>query len=148
MIGSGTGVAPFSGFVRDRVSQAQQGKNFAKMVLFYGCRRSDEDFLYKEEWLNYVKVLGENFEMYSCFTREGKDKVYVQHILNELKDEIIELIDAGGFIYICGDAARMARDVNNTLRKIVSEEKGFSLEKTHDILKNYKALNKYQEDIW
>lgn len=148
MIGPGTGVAPFRGFVRDRVTQAQQGKTFAKLVLLYGCRRSDEDFLYKDEWTEYAKALGENFEMHSCFSREGSEKKYVQHKLYELKDEIMKLIDAGGFIYVCGDAARMARDVNDTLCKIISEKKGFSLEKAHDILKNFRTLNKYQEDVW
>jgi NADPH-ferrihemoprotein reductase len=148
MIGPGTGVAPFRGFVRDRVAQAQQGKSFAKMVLLYGCRRSDEDFLYKEEWVEYAKTLGENFEMHSSFSREGKDKAYVQHKLYELKDEIMELIDSGAFIYVCGDAARMARDVNDTLCKIISEKKGFTLEKAHEILKNFRTLNKYQEDVW
>lgn len=148
MIGPGTGVAPFRGFVRDRVALAQQGKTFAKMVLLYGCRRSDEDFLYRDEWVEYAKTLGENFEMHSAFSREGAEKVYVQHKLYELKDEIMELIDAGAFIYVCGDAARMARDVNDTLCRIMSEKKGFSTEKAHEILKNFRTLNKYQEDVW
>lgn len=148
MIGPGTGVAPFRGFIRDRVAQAQQGKEFGKMILFFGCRNSQEDFLYKEEWPQYAKALGESFEMVNAFSREGKEKVYVQHKLYERKDEIMKLIDAGAFIYVCGDAAKMARDVNDTLCKILAESKNFPEEKAHEILKNFRTLNKYQEDVW
>ncbi|CCH45229.1 NADPH-ferrihemoprotein reductase [Wickerhamomyces ciferrii] len=148
MIGPGTGVAPFRGFIRDRVKQAENGSQIGKTVLFYGSRNSTEDFLYKEEWPQYAKTLGESFELITAFSRETSKKVYVQHKLLEQADEILKLIDAGAFIYVCGDAAKMARDVNNALIEIISKGKGLTEDQAHEIIRNFKTLNKYQEDVW
>ncbi len=148
MIGPGTGVAPFRGFIRDRVKQAESGSTIGKSVLFYGSRTSEEDFLYKEEWPEYSKKLGESFELITAFSRETSKKVYVQHKLLERAKEILELIDAGAFIYVCGDAGKMARDVNNALIEIISEGKQLSKDQAHEIIRNFKTLNKYQEDVW
>jgi len=148
MIGPGTGVAPFRGFLRDRVKQAEAGSQIGKSVLFYGSRNSEEDFLYKEEWPQYAKTLGESFELITAFSRESSKKVYVQHKLLERSKEILELIDAGAFIYVCGDASKMARDVNNALIQIISEGKQLSKDQAHEIIRNFKTLNKYQEDVW
>lgn len=149
MIGPGTGVAPFRGFVRDRVKQVENGtKNLGKTLLFYGSRTSTEDFLYKEEWPQYAKVLGDSFEMITAFSRETSKKVYVQHKLKERSDEISKLLDQNAFIYVCGDAAGMAHDVNHTLAEILSNSKGITVEEGHELLKGFKTTNRYQEDVW
>lgn len=150
MIGPGTGVAPFRGFVRDRYKQAesQDPAKFGKMLLFYGSRSSTEDFLYEEEWVEYSKRLDSSFELITAFSRETAKKVYVQHRLWERKEEVFALLEKGAFIYICGDAARMAKDVHETFAEILAEGKGISKEQALDILKQFKTLNKYQEDVW
>ncbi|KAH3669105.1 hypothetical protein WICMUC_005069 [Wickerhamomyces mucosus] len=150
LIGPGTGVAPFRGFIRDRFKLAEQGDadKFGKMLLFYGSRSSTEDFLYEDEWKEYSKALGSSFELITAFSRETKEKIYVQHKVKERKEEILELINKGAFIYVCGDAARMAKDVNNTLVDILAEGKNISKDEAHEILRTFKTLNKYQEDVW
>lgn len=149
MIGPGTGVAPFRGFVRDRVKMAQNGtKNLGKALLFYGSRNSEEDFLYKEEWPKYAKTLGESFELITAFSRETAKKVYVQHKLKERSSEIAELLGHNAFVYVCGDAARMAKDVSNVLAEILSGSKGLTLGEGHELLKSLKTTNRYQEDVW
>ncbi|KAH3686801.1 hypothetical protein WICPIJ_002223 [Wickerhamomyces pijperi] len=150
MIGPGTGVAPFRGFVRDRykLAESKDAEQFGKMLLFYGSRSSTEDFLYEDEWVEYSKSLGSSFELITAFSRESAKKVYVQHRLWERKEEVFALLEKGAFIYICGDAARMARDVHETFAEILAEGKGISKDQALDILKQFKTLNKYQEDVW
>ncbi|ODV75721.1 NADPH cytochrome P450 oxidoreductase family protein CYBJADRAFT_121986 [Cyberlindnera jadinii NRRL Y-1542] len=149
MIGPGTGVAPFRGFVRDRVHRVKnQGLTCGKSLLFYGCRSSVQDFLYKQEWEDYKRVLGDSFEMVTAFSRESEQKVYVQHKMMEHAQEIARLVDKGAYIYICGDAARMAKDVNKTLVKILVEHRGVSEEEAKKTLLDLKSVRRYQEDVW
>jgi NADPH-ferrihemoprotein reductase len=149
LIGPGTGVAPFRGFIRDRVQQAKNGtKDIGKALLFYGSRNSNEDFLYKEEWPEYSKVLGESFELITAFSRESAKKVYVQHKIKEREDEILALLDQGAFVYVCGDASKMAKEVNETLVDIWARGKGVPHEEAHELLKDFKTTNRYQEDVW
>ncbi|ABN66082.2 NADPH-cytochrome P450 reductase [Scheffersomyces stipitis CBS 6054] len=148
LVGPGTGVAPLRGFVRERVNQKQNGTSVGETVLFYGCRRSDEDFLYKDEWPQYAKTLGSSFEIHTAFSRETEKKVYVQHKILEQSSKINKLLESGAFIYVCGDASRMARDVQASFAKILSQERGISEEKAGDLLRSYKTQNRYQEDVW
>ncbi|GME81113.1 unnamed protein product [[Candida] boidinii] len=117
-------------------------------MLFFGCRNSNEDYLYKEEWPEYSKILNENFEMINAFSRESSKKVYVQHKMIENSAKINELLINGAFIYVCGDASRMARDVHSALVKILVDERKLSEEVATEMLKNFKVLNRYQEDVW
>lgn len=148
MIGPGTGVAPFRGFIRDRIHQKDNGKSIGESILFYGCRNSNEDFLYKNEWPEYSKKLGDKFELFTAFSRESEKKVYVQNILQDQSSKINELIEAGAFIYVCGDASRMAREVQATLAKIISTERNIDLEKGVELIRSFKVQNRYQEDVW
>lgn len=148
LVGPGTGVAPLRGFVRERVNQKQNGTSVGETVLFYGCRRLDEDFLYKDEWPQYAKTLGSSFEIHTAFSRETEKKVYVQHKILEQSSKINKLLESGAFIYVCGDASRMARDVQASFAKILSQERGISEEKAGDLLRSYKTQNRYQEDVW
>lgn len=148
MIGPGTGVAPFRGFVRERAKMARDGKAVGKTILFFGCRKSTEDFLYEKEWEEAKSVLGDNFELVTAFSREGSKKVYVQHRLKQRSKEINELLEKKAYFYVCGDAANMAREVNTVLSEILAEERGIPEAKAEDIVKNMRASNQYQEDVW
>ncbi|KAL2262675.1 hypothetical protein VTK26DRAFT_497 [Humicola hyalothermophila] len=148
MVGPGTGVAPFRGFVRERVKMAQAGQAVGKTVLFFGCRKSAEDFLYEKEWEEAKKVLGDTFELVLAFSREGPKKVYVQHRLAERASEINKLLEQKAYFYVCGDAANMAREVNAALAKIIATERSVSEAKAEEIVKQMRAANQYQEDVW
>ncbi|CAH2353908.1 NADPH--cytochrome P450 reductase [[Candida] railenensis] len=152
MIGPGTGVAPFRGFVRERCQQASNTTDnitIGKTLLFFGCRTSDEDFLYKEEWPEYSQKLGSSFELVTAFSREDPaKKVYVQHKLLTKSKEINELLEKGAYIYVCGDASKMARDVQHTLNQIISKERNLPEERGAELIRGLKVQNRYQEDVW
>ncbi|KAI0132505.1 NADPH-cytochrome P450 reductase [Xylariales sp. AK1849] len=148
MIGPGTGVAPFRGFVQERAKQAESGENVGRTILFFGCRNSGEDFMYESEWEAHKKVLGDSFEMITAFSRAGPKKVYVQHKLKERAKEINDLLEKKAYIYVCGDAANMAREVNTILAQILAEQRGISEAKAEEVVKNMRAANQYQEDVW
>ncbi|MCJ1331789.1 NADPH-cytochrome P450 reductase [Thelotrema lepadinum] len=149
MVGPGTGVAPFRGFVQERAAQAGKGEKVGKTVLFFGCRKRDEDFLYKDEWDRYAESLGSSFAMHKAFSREQKEKVYVQHLLKQQADEVNDLLENHkANVYVCGDAANMARDVNTVLSQIISEKRGLSIGKAEDIVKGMRSRGTYQEDVW
>lgn len=148
MVGPGTGVAPFRAFVQERARLAADGAVVGKMLLFFGCRNSKEDFLYEKEWAEYQRVLGKTFQMVVAFSRETKKKVYVQHCLKEMAQEVNELLHKKAFFYVCGDAARMAREVNTVLGQIIAECRGISRTMADDVIKRMRAANRYQEDVW
>ncbi|KAJ9669599.1 hypothetical protein H2201_000466 [Coniosporium apollinis] len=148
MVGPGTGVAPFRGFVQERAAQARAGEKVGKTVLFFGCRRRTEDFLYEKDWEQWKQDLGDSFELHTAFSREGPNKVYVQHKLQENAKEINELLQQKAYFYVCGDASNMAREVNSLLAKIIAEQRGLPESKGEDIVKAMRAANQYQEDVW
>ncbi|KAI1142374.1 NADPH-cytochrome P450 reductase [Hypoxylon sp. FL0543] len=148
LIGPGTGVAPFRGFVQERAKQAESGQNVGRTLLFFGCRKRNEDFMYESEWEEYKKALGDKFEMITAFSREGPKKVYVQHRLKERAQEVNELLEKKAYLYVCGDAANMAREVNTVLAQIIAEQRGIPESKAEEIVKNMRAANQYQEDVW
>ncbi|KKA31130.1 hypothetical protein TD95_000592 [Thielaviopsis punctulata] len=147
-IGPGTGVAPMRAFIQERAHQAKNGVNIGRTILFFGCRNRKEDFLYEEEWNEYKKIMGDKFELVTAFSREGPSKVYVQHRLKERADEINELLLNKANIYVCGDAANMAREVNVVLAQIIAEKRGVTEAKAEQIVKGMRSSNQYQEDVW
>jgi NADPH-ferrihemoprotein reductase len=163
LVGPGTGVAPFRGFLQERAKQVENGEPIGKTILFFGCRKRGEDFLYEKEWevrlipsdqdsprganldvQEYKKVMGDSFELVTAFSREGPKKVYVQHRLKEKAKEVNELLQKKAYFYVCGDAANMAREVNTVLAQILSEERGISEAKAEEIVKGMRAANQYQ----
>ncbi|CAO1617258.1 unnamed protein product [Sympodiomycopsis kandeliae] len=161
MVGPGTGVAPFRSFVQERVATAKKAldKNGANalsewgnMWLFYGCRKSNEDFLYQEEWPEYAQTLGDKFKMETAISREkfkpDGSKLYVQDLIWQKKAELArEIIENKASIYICGDAAGMAHDVEDTLLRILTEAKG-SKESAQREVKLLKERSKWLLDVW
>jgi NADPH-ferrihemoprotein reductase len=148
MIGPGTGVAPFRGFVQERAALAAKGEKVGTTVLFFGCRNSKEDFLYEDEWKTYQEQLGDSFKLFTAFSREGPQKVYVQHRLRENAALVNDLLQQKANFYVCGDAAHMAREVNTVLGQIVAEKRGISSEKAEDVVKHMRSNGTYQEDVW
>ncbi|KAK3080736.1 hypothetical protein LTS18_013666 [Coniosporium uncinatum] len=148
MVGPGTGVAPFRGFVQERAALARDGQTVGKTILFFGCRKAAEDFMYQDEWEQYKKDMGDAFEMHVAFSREGPNKVYVQHKIKEQAVEINKLLQEKAFFYVCGDAANMAREVNTILGQIIAEQRGVPESKGEEVVKAMRASNQYQEDVW
>ncbi|KAG6012887.1 hypothetical protein E4U43_007594 [Claviceps pusilla] len=96
----------------------------------------------------YKKILGDSLEIVTAFSREGPQKVYVQHRLKERSKEVGELLSQKAYFYVCGDAAHMAREVNTVLAQIIAESRGVPEAKGEEIVKNMRAANQYQEDVW
>lgn len=88
--------------------------------------------------------MGDKFEMHTAFSREGPEKVYVQHLLKQQGKIINELLEQKAYFYVCGDAANMAREVNTVLAQIIAEHRGKSEAKAEEIVKNMRAANQYQ----
>uniref|UniRef100_A0A0K0EZ68 NADPH--cytochrome P450 reductase n=1 Tax=Strongyloides venezuelensis TaxID=75913 RepID=A0A0K0EZ68_STRVS len=148
MIGPGTGLAPFRGFLEERKSQKEQGKEVGEMHLFFGCRHPEIDYIYKEELENYHNS-GLLTTLNAAFSRvPGKDKVYVQHLLWEKREDIWKTIDSGAYIYVCGDAKNMSKDVQNKFIAIFQEIGGLNEDESHKLLKTLERQKRYQTDVW
>jgi NADPH-ferrihemoprotein reductase len=92
--------------------------------------------------------LGDSFEMYTAFSRDGPNKVYVQHLLKEQAEQVNALLEQKAYFYVCGDAANMAREVKSLLAKLISEKRGVSEQKAEEIVKQMGVTKQYQEDVW
>ncbi|KAG2459344.1 NADPH--cytochrome P450 reductase-like isoform X1 [Polypterus senegalus] len=148
MIGPGTGIAPFVGFVQERAWLKQQGKEVGETVLYYGCRHKGEDYLYQEELEQFEKE-GVLTQLNVAFSRDQPEKVYVQHLLKRNKEHLWKLINTdNAHIYVCGDARNMARDVQNTFYDIVSEMGTMSHPQAVDFIKKLMTKGRYSQDVW
>jgi len=96
----------------------------------------------------YKQDLGDQFEIVTAFSREGPNKVYVQHRMKERAVEINDLLLQKAYFYVCGDAANMAREVNTILGQIISQQRGIEEKKAEEIVKAMRSSNAYQEDVW
>lgn len=143
MIGAGTGVAPYRAFVEHRLEHGQKGDNW----LVYGDRNFATDFLYQLEWLRYRRD-GILTHLDVAFSRDGKDKVYVQHRLREQSRRLFDWMQRGAHVYVCGDASRMAGDVHTALLEVVQQEGALSREGAQDYLDHLKAARRYQRDVY
>ncbi|CAL7941894.1 unnamed protein product [Xylocopa violacea] len=147
MVGPGTGIAPFRAFIQERDLARKEGKEVGDTVLYFGCRRANEDFLYKDELEEYVK--NGTLVLHTAFSREQSQKVYVTHLLENNKDELWRIIgEQKGHIYVCGDAKNMARDVHNILLKVVMEKGKMSELDAADYIKKMDSQKRYSSDVW
>lgn len=148
MVGPGTGLAPFRGFLQERQHQrVTEGKQVGDSHIFYGCRKSTEDFLYKEELEAFVA--DGTCKMYTAFSREQAEKVYVTHRLSEQMDLVWDVIGVrGGHFYVCGDARTMARDVHQIVLKTLREKGGMTPEEAEKYFKKMESQRRYCTDVW
>jgi sulfite reductase (NADPH) flavoprotein alpha-component len=143
MVGPGTGIAPFRSFVMDRATRGAKGRNW----LFFGEQRKDHDFLYADEWADYLKS-GVLTRLDLAFSRDQAEKIYVQDRMRENAAELWKWISEGAYFYVCGDAKRMAKDVDAALHQIVSEQGKMSPEEAVEWVKHFKKEGRYQRDVY
>ncbi|APY12554.1 sulfite reductase [NADPH] flavoprotein, alpha-component [Seonamhaeicola sp. S2-3] len=143
MVGPGTGVAPFRAFMQHIEVYEKKTPSW----LFFGDRNFTTDFLYQTEWQQYLKE-GVLTKADVAFSRDQKQKQYVQHKMLENGKELYNWLEKGAHFYVCGDAQRMAKDVNTTLKEIIQQQGGLSLEKAEDYIKDMQLSNRYQTDVY
>jgi len=143
MIGPGTGIAPFRAFLLDRRAKGAHGKNW----LFFGHQRSDCDFFYKEE-LNAMKTAGVLTRLSLAWSRDGENKFYVQDRMREVGRELWNWLAEGAHFYICGDAKRMARDVERALVDIVAHYGARSTDEAIAFVGELKRKGRFQQDVY
>lgn len=143
MIGAGTGIAPFRAFVEERAENGDEGKNW----LFFGNPHFKTDFLYQTEWQQYLKK-GNLSRLDVAFSRDQKEKIYVQHKLQKNSKEVYNWLQNGANLYVCGDKNKMAGDVEKALIQIAAQEGGLSTEQATAYIKELKKQRRYLEDVY
>ncbi len=146
MVGPGTGLAPYRGFLQERAALKQQGREIGRSLLFFGCRHPQQDFIYEQE-LNAFVEQGIT-ELVTAFSRLAEKKVYVQDKIWEQRDSVWQLLQGGAVIYVCGDASKMAPDVRKTFAVIYQEKTGKSAEEAEQWLNELMAEKRYLVDVW
>ena len=142
MVGPGTGIAPFRAFIEERNSQRDKGQSVGKDWLFFGDQRAAFDFLYEDEFKEYQEKY--NLKVTTAFSRDQEEKIYVQHRMLENGDEIFKMLEAGAHFFVCGDARRMAKDVDAALREIATKNG----KDADEYMKALKDSGRYQRDIY
>jgi sulfite reductase (NADPH) flavoprotein alpha-component len=144
MVGPGTGIAPFRAYLQERKVTGAKGKNW----LFFGSQHQRCDFAYGEEFDAFKKE-GLLTRLHCAWSRDQSQKIYVQHKMTENAAEIWKWLDAeGAHFFVCGDARRMAKDVDATLRKIVQEQGGKSVEQANEYVEKLKSDKRYKRDVY
>jgi sulfite reductase (NADPH) flavoprotein alpha-component len=143
MIGPGTGIAPFRAFLQERRERAAVGENW----LFFGCRHRESDFLYRDE-MEAFATSGVLTRLELAFSRDGVERVYVQDRMVEQGAELFAWLERGAVVYLCGDATRMARDVDAALVRIVSEHGSFTPDEATKYVDELSRAGRYLRDVY
>jgi cytochrome P450/NADPH-cytochrome P450 reductase len=147
MVGAGTGMAPFRGFLQERAALAEKGAPVGKSILFYGCRNAKSDMLYADE----LKAFEESgiTELQVAFSREpGQPRTFVQHLIERERDQVWDLIETGAVIYVCGNASTMAPGVRAALMDLYRAKTNGSDSTADEWLAGLRDDDRYLEDIW
>nr|ANE10102.1 NADPH-cytochrome P450 reductase [Rhopalosiphum padi] len=148
MIGPGTGLAPFRGFIQERDYARKEGREIGEMVLYFGCRKKDEDFIYENELQEYV-ANGTLTKLHLAFSRDQPEKKYVTHLLEQNADELWNIIgEKSGHLYVCGDARSMAKDVHSIIVKVVMEKGQMTNSQALNYVKKMEQQKRYSADVW
>jgi sulfite reductase (NADPH) flavoprotein alpha-component len=143
MVGPGTGVAPFRAFLQERVATNASGRNW----LFFGDQHEATDYLYGDEWKRLLAE-GKLARVDLAFSRDQAQKVYVQDRMREAAAELWAWVKGGAYFYVCGDAHRMAKDVDAALQQIVAGQGGMDPAQAADYVKQMKKDKRYQRDVY
>jgi cytochrome P450/NADPH-cytochrome P450 reductase len=146
MIGPGTGLAPFRGFLQERAALKAKGASLGPAMLFFGCRHPDQDFLYADELKGFAA--GGITELYTAFSRGEGPKTYVQNLVAAQSERVWSLIENGAVIYVCGDGGKMEPDVKAALVSIYRERTGADAGAGLRWIDDLGARNRYVLDVW
>lgn len=147
LIAAGTGFAPFRAFLSERAKLHAIGKPIGKMVLFFGCRHPDLDYIYRDELSTLQQSLGDKLEIVTAFSREGPKKWYVQDRVAEHATRVLDMLNGGANLYICGKAS-MAREVDGRIEEAVKMDKGLSDSEVKSWMDGLKKRGKWRSDVW
>lgn len=153
MVGPGTGLAPFRAFLQERTMLAAQGAHLGPAFLYFGCRNRRHDYIYEEElaaWAGTSPSTGVLTALYTAFSREGATKNYVQHHITRNAAELWQALgpQGGGYLYVCGDAKHMARDVHRALHDALVQATGCSGHEAEAAVKQLADSGRYHKDVW
>ncbi len=143
MVGPGTGIAPFRAFLQERKVTGATGKNW----LFFGDQKAETDFLYREE-LEAYQAEGVLNHLSLAFSRDQAEKIYVQHRMIEKADQLYAWLEEGAYFYVCGDAKRMAKDVDVALHRVLEISGGKSPKEAALYVSELKKLKRYVKDVY
>jgi cytochrome P450/NADPH-cytochrome P450 reductase len=146
MIGPGTGLAPFRGFLQERATLKAKGASLGAAVLFFGCRHPDQDYLYAGE----LKAFAADgiTELHTAFSRADGPKTYVQNLVAAQKERVWDLIEKGAIVYVCGDGGKMEPDVKAALVAIYRERSGADADAGLRWIEDLGTKNRYVLDVW
>ncbi|MFC1507763.1 NADPH-dependent assimilatory sulfite reductase flavoprotein subunit, partial [Pseudomonadota bacterium] len=136
-------IAPFRAFIQERENRDAEGKNW----LFFGDRTFTEDFLYQVEWQKYLKS-GVVDQLDVAFSRDQKEKVYVQHRVLEQAEQVWQWLQDGAHVYVCGDATHMAKDVHEALLTVIEQQGNQDREQAEQYLNDLRKNKRYQRDVY
>jgi sulfite reductase (NADPH) flavoprotein alpha-component len=142
MVGPGTGVAPFRAFLQERIATGATGKNW----LFFGERNEKSDFFYQDDWQKLID--NRHLRLDVAFSRDQENKIYVQHRLYQHAQEIWQWLQKGAIFYVCGDAHKMAKDVEATMQQIAMEQGSLTQEDAKAYFKTLRTTKRYLLDVY
>ena len=143
LVGPGTGVAPFRAFLHERRATGAKGRNW----LLFGEQRAATDFYYRDE-LERMLADGHLTKLSTAFSRDQAEKIYVQHRMIEHAAELWTWLREGAHFYVCGDASRMAKDVDAALHKVIETAGGLGADGAVEFVRKLKAEKRYQRDVY
>ena len=146
MVGPGTGLAPFRGFLQERAAQKARGSAIGPSMTFFGCRHERQDYIYREE----LEAFAEQgvTELHVAFSRMGATKIYVQDLMREKADRVWSLLQKGAIVYVCGDASKMEPDVKRALTEIVASKGKMDAAAASQFMSDLLRGNRYLVDVW